>query len=186
MTRILVVFGTRPEAIKMAPVLLELHRRNGIKPILCVTGQHRGMLDEALAVFDIRPDYDLAIMRSGQTLADITTDVLVKLTPLLADLKPDRVVVHGDTTTTYAASLASFYCGIPVGHVQAGLRTGNLEAPWPEEFNRRSVDMFADLPWARTEAAADNLRRENAKAENIVVTGNTAVDAITSVPNGHE
>lgn len=181
MIRTIVVFGTRPEAIKMAPVVLELRRRAGIETIVCVTGQHRGMLDEALAAFDIRPDYDLAIMRPGQTIADITTDVLRKLTPLLTDLKPDRVIVHGDTTTTYAASIASFYHRIPVGHVEAGLRTGNLQAPWPEEFNRRSVDILADLLWAPTEAAAENLRREGATAENVIVTGNTAVDAIASV-----
>ena len=165
----------------MAPVVLSLRRRGGIETIMCVTGQHRAMLDEALAAFDLRPDYDLAIMRPGQTLADITTAVMTKLTPLLAKLHPDRVIVHGDTTTTYAASIASFYLGIPVGHIKAGLRTGNLMAPWPEEFNRRSVDLIADLLWAPTEAAADNLRREGAKPENIVVTGNTAVDAIASV-----
>lgn len=176
--RTLVVFGTRPEAIKMAPVVLELRRRQGIETIVCVTGQHRGLLDDALAAIGITPDYDLAIMRPGQTLADITANVLTKLTPLLAELKPDRVLVHGDTTTTYAASIASFYCGIPVGHVEAGLRTGNIMAPWPEEFNRRSVDLVADLLWAPTEAAAENLRHEGVKAQDIVVTGNTAVDAI--------
>jgi UDP-N-acetylglucosamine 2-epimerase (non-hydrolysing) len=181
MIRTLVVFGTRPEAIKMAPVVLELLQRPGIETIVCVTGQHRGLLDDALSAFEIRPDYDLAIMRPGQTLGDITSDVLAKLTPLLVELKPDRVLVHGDTTTTYAASIASFYCGIPVGHVEAGLRTGNLMAPWPEEFNRRSVDLVADLLWAPTEAAADNLRREGAKVDDIVITGNTAVDAIGAV-----
>ncbi len=165
----------------MAPVVLELLRRPRIETIVCVTGQHRGMLDEALAAFDIRPDHDLAIMRVGQSLADITTGVMTKLTPLLAELKPDRVIVHGDTTTTYAASVASFYHGIPIGHVEAGLRTGNMMAPWPEEFNRRSVDLLADMLWAPTEAAADNLRREGSKPENIIVTGNTAVDAIASV-----
>jgi UDP-N-acetylglucosamine 2-epimerase (non-hydrolysing) len=177
----LAVFGTRPEAIKMAPVVLELRRRTGIETIVCVTGQHRGMLNAALDVFDIRPEHDLAIMRPGQTLADITTCVLKNLTPLLTRLKPDRVLVHGDTTTTYAASVASFYLGVPVGHVEAGLRTGNLQAPWPEEFNRRTVDLVADLLWAPTDAAADNLRREGVRPENIVVTGNTAVDAIVSV-----
>lgn len=181
MTRILAVFGTRPEAIKMAPVVLELRRRAAFEAIVCVTGQHRGMLDEALAVFDIRPEHDLAIMRPGQSLADITTNVLIKLTPLLQKLKPDRVLVHGDTTTTYAATIASFYLGIPVGHVEAGLRTGNMYAPWPEEFNRRSVDLIADLLWAPTEAAAENLHREGARSQSIVVTGNTAVDAIAAV-----
>lgn len=165
----------------MAPVILELRRRRDIETIVCVTGQHRGMLDEALSAFDIRPDYDLAIMRPGQTIVDITTDVLGKLSPLLAKLTPDRVIVHGDTTTTFAASLASFYHRIPVGHVEAGLRTGNLQAPWPEEFNRRSVDILADLLWAPTEAAAENLRREGAAADDVFVTGNTAVDAIAMV-----
>ncbi len=165
----------------MAPVILELHQRMGIEAIVCVTGQHRGMLDEALAAFGIRPDYDLAIMRPGQTLADVTTDVINGLTPLLSSVKPDRVLVHGDTTTAYAASIASFYLGIPIGHVEAGLRTGNLHAPWPEEFNRRSVDLVADLLWAPTASAAANLRREGAKAENIIVTGNTGVDAISSI-----
>lgn len=180
-TRVLVVFGTRPETIKMAPVVLELRRRPGIETIVCVTGQHRTMLDEALAAFGIEPEHDLAIMRPGQTLADITTHVLTKLPPLLARLKPDRVLVHGDTTTTYAAAITGFYLGIPVGHVEAGLRTGNMHAPWPEEFNRRSVDMVADLLWAPTEMAAENLRREGASSANIVVTGNTAVDAIATI-----
>lgn len=181
MTRILAVLGTRPEAIKMAPVVLELRRRAAFEAIVCVTGQHRGMLDEALTAFDIRPEHDLAIMQPGQSLADITTNVLIKLTPLLQKLKPDRVLVHGDTTTTYAATIASFYLGIPVGHVEAGLRTGNMRAPWPEEFNRRSVDLVADLLWAPTETAAETLHREGAKSRSIVVTGNTAVDAIAAV-----
>jgi UDP-N-acetylglucosamine 2-epimerase len=181
MTRVLAVFGTRPETIKMAPVVLELRRRPGIETTVCVTGQHRDMLDDALRAFGIEPEHDLAIMRPGQTLADITTGVLTNFTPLLKKLEPDRVLVHGDTTTTYAAAIASFYGGIPVGHVEAGLRTGNMHAPWPEEFNRRSVDMVADLLWAPTEAAAENLRCEGAKPQSIVVTGNTAVDAIAAV-----
>ena len=179
--RILTVFGTRPEAIKMAPLVLELRQHKEIESIVAVTGQHRGMLDEALAVFGIKPEYDLAIMRPNQTLAEITADILAKLTPLLTRLRPDRVLVHGDTTTTYAATLASFYQGIPVGHVEAGLRTGNLRAPWPEEFNRRSVDMVADLLWAPTHAAAANLQREGARSNSVFVTGNTAVDAIVNV-----
>lgn len=165
----------------MAPVVLELRRRPGIETIVCVTGQHRALLDEALAAFAIEPEHDLAIMRSGQTLAEITTDVLSRLSPLLESLKPDRVLVHGDTTSSFAAALAAFYLGIPVGHVEAGLRTGNMYAPWPEEFNRRSVDMVSDLLWAPTESAADNLRGEGVRPNNIVVTGNTAVDAIVSV-----
>jgi UDP-N-acetylglucosamine 2-epimerase (non-hydrolysing) len=179
--RVVAIFGTRPETIKMAPVVIELRRRPGVQTTVCVTGQHRAMLDEALKAFAIEPEHDLAIMRPGQTLADITNGVLTNLTPLLAKLKPDRVLVQGDTTTTHAAALASFYLGIPVGHVEAGLRTGNLYAPWPEEFNRRGVDMVADLLWAPTEAAAQHLRREGARSENIFVTGNTAVDAIASV-----
>lgn len=181
MTRVLIVFGTRPEAIKMAPVVLELRRRSGIETIVCVTGQHRTLLDEALAAFGIEPQYDLAIMRSGQTLVEITTDVLSRLSPLLINLKPDRVLVHGDTTSSFAATLAAFYLGIPVGHVEAGLRTGNMYAPWPEELNRRSVDMMADLLWAPTESAANNLRGEGVRPNNITITGNTAVDAIASV-----
>ena len=139
MTKVLIVFGTRPETIKMAPVVLELRRRPCVETIVCVTGQHRTMLDEALAAFGIEPEHDLAIMRSAQTLADITAAVLGRLSPMLIELKPDRVLVHGDTTTTFAAALAAFYLGIPVGHVEAGLRTGNMQAPWPEEFNRRSI-----------------------------------------------
>ena len=181
MTRVLAVFGTRPEAIKMAPVLLELQSRPSIETIVCVTAQHREMLDEALRVFGIVPHYDLNIMRPAQMLAATTAAVLEGLTPLLVELKPAVVLVHGDTTTTFAASLASFYQGIPVGHVEAGLRTGNLAAPWPEEFNRRSVDMIADLLWAPTETAAQTLRREGAPAENVLVTGNTVVDAIAIV-----
>jgi UDP-N-acetylglucosamine 2-epimerase (non-hydrolysing) len=179
--RVAAIFGTRPETIKMAPVVLELRQRRGIETVVCVTGQHRGMLDDALAAFGIKPDYDLAIMRPGQTLADITTDVFTKLSPLLSTLKPSRVLVHGDTTTSYAAAVAAFYLGVLVGHVEAGLRTGNLHAPWPEEFNRRSVDMVADLLWAPTDAAAENLRREGVRPDHIVVTGNTAVDAIGSI-----
>lgn len=181
MPRVLVIFGTRPEAIKMAPVVLELRQRHGVETTVCVTGQHRGMLDEALAVFDIQPEHDLAIMRPKQSLADVTAGVLTGLTPLLTASRPDRILVHGDTTTTFASSLAGFYLGIPVGHVEAGLRTGNINAPWPEEFNRRSADLVADLLWAPTEAAAENLRREGVKPDRIIVTGNTAVDAILSV-----
>ncbi len=181
MTRVVIVFGTRPEAIKMAPVVLELRRRAGIEPLVFVTAQHRNMLDEALAVFGIKPDFDLDIMRPGQTLSQTTSAVLTGLSPLLADVKPARIIVHGDTTTTFSAALAGFYHGIPVGHVEAGLRTGNLAAPWPEEFNRRCVDIVADLLWAPTEGAATAMRREGAKADNVIVTGNTVVDALCIV-----
>ena len=179
--KILLVFGTRPEAIKMAPVVLELQRRPEIEPLVCVTAQHRNMLDEALAVFGIKPDFDLDIMRPGQTLSLTTSAVLTGLSPLLAKIKPARILVHGDTTTTFAAALAGFYHGIPVGHVEAGLRTGNLAAPWPEEFNRRCVDIVADLLWAPTQGAADAMLREGAQPENVIVTGNTVVDALCIV-----
>ncbi len=181
MMKILVIFGTRPEAIKMGPVVLELRRQANIQTIVCVTGQHRGLLDDALDAFGIKPDHDLDVMRPGQNLTDITTKVLASLRALLGALKPDRVLVHGDTTTTYASAVASFYEETPVGHVEAGLRTGNLKAPWPEEFNRRSVDMIADMLWAPTEVAANNLRQEGASEANIFVTGNTVVDAIVAV-----
>jgi UDP-N-acetylglucosamine 2-epimerase (non-hydrolysing) len=179
--RLMIVFGTRPEAIKMAPVVIEMRQRPEIETIVCVTGQHRGMLDEALNAFEIRPDHDLDIMKSGQTLSHTTTAVLQRLTPLINDLRPARVIVHGDTTTTLAATMAAFYEGVPVGHVEAGLRTGNLYAPWPEEFNRRVVDIVSDLLWAPTEGAAEALRGEGAALENIFVTGNTVVDALSIV-----
>ena len=178
MLRTLVVFGTRPEAIKMAPVVLELQSRAGIETKLCVTGQHREMLDEALAVFGLTPDFDLDIMRPGQTLADTTSSVLSRLSPILAEQKSHVMLVHGDTTTTFATGLAGFYQGVPVGHVEAGLRTGNLHAPWPEEFNRRSVDMFAELLWAPTEAAAKVLRAEGRAEADVLITGNTVLDAL--------
>ncbi len=181
MQKVLVVFGTRPETIKMAPVILELRRRPDVRTIVCVTGQHRDMLDDALKVFGIVPDHDLNIMRPGQTLAGMTSAILSQLTPVIEEVRPSRVLVHGDTTTTYAASVASFYLGTPVGHVEAGLRTGNMMAPWPEEFNRRSVDMFADLLWAPTERSARTLLDEGSPSANVLVTGNTVVDAILLV-----
>jgi UDP-N-acetylglucosamine 2-epimerase len=176
--KVMVIFGTRPEAIKMAPVVLTLREQPGIETIVCVTAQHREMLDDALDIFGIRPEFDLDIMRPGQTLASTTSAVLGGITPLLERIKPDRVLVHGDTTTTFAATVASFYCEVPVGHVEAGLRTGNLKAPWPEEFNRRVTDVIADLLWAPTECAAEALRREGARPENVKVTGNTVIDAL--------
>lgn len=162
----------------MAPVVLEMRQRSEVETIVCVTGQHRDMLDEALKVFDLRPDYDLNIMRSGQTLGDTTTAVLRNLEPLIHNLRPDRVLVQGDTTTALAASMAAFYAGVPIGHVEAGLRTGNLHAPWPEEFNRRVVDIVADLLWAPTDGAAQRLHSEGVPHENILVTGNTVIDAL--------
>lgn len=178
MLKVMVIFGTRPEAIKMAPVILALQRQPGVETIVCVTAQHRDMLDDALQIFGIRPEFDLNIMRSGQTLASATSAVLGGLTPLIQKVRPDRALVHGDTTTTFAATVACFYCGVPVGHVEAGLRTGNLQAPWPEEFNRRAVDIIADLLWAPTIGAAEALRREGAHPENVTVTGNTVIDAL--------
>lgn len=179
--RILSVFGTRPEAIKMAPVVLALAAAAGIESRVCVTGQHRAMLDQVLALFDIAPDYDLAVMQANQGLTDITTAVLKGLDPVLADLRPDRVLVHGDTTTSFAASLAAFYRRIPVGHVEAGLRTGNIYAPWPEEMNRRLADAIADLHFAPTECARANLLAEGAAADRVMVTGNTVIDALLRV-----
>ena len=181
MLKILVVFGTRPEAIKMAPVILALKQQQGIETIVCVTAQHREMLDSALDVFDLRADYDLDIMRPDQTLESMTSSVLSGLSNLIRAIRPDRVLIHGDTTTAFGAAVASFYCGVPVGHVEAGLRTGNLQAPWPEEFNRRAVDLIADLLWAPTDAAAAALSREGCISENIVVTGNTVIDALQLV-----
>lgn len=179
--KILVVFGTRPEAIKMAPVLDALLQNDRVDARLCVTAQHRHMLDQVLQLFDIRPHYDLDIMKSGQGLTHITSEVLVRLQPVLREFRPDRVLVHGDTTTTLAASLAAFYEQIPVGHVEAGLRTGNRYSPWPEEMNRKIATAIADLHFAPTPTARDNLRREGVGEEGIVVTGNTVIDALLAV-----
>ena len=165
----------------MAPVVLELRRRPEIETVVCVTGQHRDMLDDALRVFGIEPEFDLNIMRPKQLLSAVTSVVLDRLTQLIGDLKPSRVLVHGDTTTSYATALASFYQAVPVGHVEAGLRTDNILAPWPEEFNRRSVDMIADMLWAPTETAGLALQNEGACPENVHVTGNTVVDAINLI-----
>ncbi len=181
--RVLVVLGTRPEAIKMAPVILAFQNQPEIEAIVCVTAQHRQLLDEALAVFGICPHHDLDIMRTGQTLGQITAAVLNGLTPLINALCPARILVHGDTTTAFATALAGFYLNTPVGHVEAGLRTGKLDAPWPEEMNRRCVDILADLLWAPTEAAAATLLREGAKPGDVHVTGNTVVDALRLVTN---
>lgn len=154
MRKILSVIGTRPEAIKMAPVIRALDGAPDVQSLVCVTGQHRSMLDQVLALFRIVPDHDLDIMKPGQTLADITTAVLTGLTRLFAEIKPDRVLVHGDTTTAMAATLAAFYARIPVAHVEAGLRTGDLQQPWPEEMNRKVIDSMADLLFAPTASSA--------------------------------
>jgi len=178
MKTIMLVFGTRPEAIKMCPLIQELRTRKDIKTLCCVTGQHRQMLDQVLSAFHVTPDYDLAIMKDGQTLFDVTTRVMEELKNVLAEAKPDLVLVHGDTTTTFTAALTCFYMQIPVGHVEAGLRTYQLDSPFPEEFNRQTVGVVAKYHFAPTEQARQNLLRENKKPETIFVTGNTAIDAL--------
>ena len=181
MQKILIVFGTRPEAIKMAPVVKALQAADGIDARVCVTAQHRQMLDQVLALFDIAPEYDLNLMKPGQDLSDITSNVLLGLRGILAEWKPDRMLVHGDTTTTFAAALAAFYARIPVGHVEAGLRTGNPLSPWPEEMNRRLTGAITDLHFAPTDVARASLLREGVAAESIYVTGNTVIDALFDV-----
>lgn len=175
--KVMSVFGTRPEAIKMAPLVLELRRRRELESVVCVTAQHREMLDSVLDEFGIRPEHDLNIMKSGQTLADITSRVLQGLGPVLEQEKPGLVLVHGDTTTTFAAALAAFYARIPVGHVEAGLRTYDRWSPWPEEMNRRMTGQLASFHFAPTQRNAENLRRENVEG-GIWVTGNTVIDAL--------
>jgi UDP-N-acetylglucosamine 2-epimerase (non-hydrolysing) len=179
--KVLTVFGTRPEAIKMAPLVLHLQATAGVHSRVCVTAQHRQMLDQVLQLFEIRPDHDLDLMRPGQDLTSITSEILRSLKPVLEQERPDLVLVHGDTTTTFAATLAAFYQRIPVGHVEAGLRTGNLYSPWPEEANRRLTGALARLHFAPTPVSRDNLLRENVPAERIVVTGNTVIDALLRV-----
>jgi UDP-N-acetylglucosamine 2-epimerase (non-hydrolysing) len=179
--KILVVFGTRPEAIKMAPVVHRLKETPGLETHVCVTAQHREMLDQVLALFDIQPDFDLNIMKPGQDLTDITSNILLALRDILKDGGYDRLLVHGDTTTTMAASLAAFYAQVTVGHVEAGLRTGNIYAPWPEEMNRSIVGRIAQIHWAPTETARQALLAENVPDDQILVTGNTVIDALQDV-----
>ncbi|WP_166837711.1 non-hydrolyzing UDP-N-acetylglucosamine 2-epimerase [Rheinheimera pleomorphica] len=179
--KVLTVFGTRPEAIKMAPLVQQLAADPAFDARVCVTGQHRQMLDQVLDLFSITPDYDLAIMKAGQDLTDVTTAILQGLKPVLQQFKPDIVLVHGDTATTFAASLAAYYQQIPVGHVEAGLRTGNIYSPWPEEANRKLTGALAQLHFAPTKLSADNLRGEGVSASNIIVTGNTVIDALLQV-----
>lgn len=178
---VLSIFGTRPEAIKMAPVVKALEKAEGITSKVLVTAQHRQMLDQVLNLFDIQPDYDLDIMKANQDLYDVTSRILLGLREPLNDCKPDLVLVHGDTTTCFAAGLAAFYQGIPVGHVEAGLRTGNMRAPFPEEANRSLIGRIAQLHFAPTETAKANLLRENVDPRSIVVTGNTVIDALLDV-----
>ena len=175
----MLVFGTRPEAIKMCPLLNELKARpSEFETVVTVTGQHREMLDQVLRVFSVVPDHDLAIMKPGQTLFDVTCDVLLKLKAVLEEEGPDVVLVHGDTTTSFAAALACFYLHIPVGHVEAGLRTHDIYSPWPEEFNRQAVDTVTEYYFAPTEASKQNLLEEGKPADRIWVTGNTGIDAL--------
>ena len=179
MRKVMLVFGTRPEAIKMCPLALELKSRpEEFETVVCVTGQHREMLDQVLQVFGVLPDHDLAIMRPGQTLFDITSDVLLRIKAVLEEERPDCALVHGDTTTSFAAALAAFYLQIPVGHVEAGLRTRNLYSPWPEEFNRQTVDVISNWYFAPTETSRKNLLDEAKPDDRIFVTGNTGIDAL--------
>ncbi len=179
--KVLSVFGTRPEAIKMAPVIGALEREPGIQSLVCVTAQHRSMLDQVIQLFALRTDFDLNLMAANQGLTHITSAVLTGLEPILREVKPDRVLVHGDTTTTLAASLAAFYGNVPVGHVEAGLRTGNMRAPWPEEMNRKLADSLCDLHFAPTEGARANLVKEGVDPAGIHVTGNTVIDALLQI-----
>lgn len=178
MKTIMLVFGTRPEAIKMCPLVNELKRRPELKTIVCVTGQHRQMLDQVLEAFGVVPDYDLSIMKDKQTLFDITTNILNRIKEVLEQVRPDVVLVHGDTTTTFVTALACFYLQIPVGHVEAGLRTYNIFSPYPEEFNRQAVSIISQYNFAPTELSKQNLLREGKPESSIFVTGNTAIDAL--------
>lgn len=178
MRKIMLVFGTRPEAIKMCPLVNELKTRDNILTKVCVTGQHRQMLDQVLDIFHVNPDYDLSIMKEKQTLFDITANILNRIKSVLESEKPDVVLVHGDTTTTFVTALACYYLQIPIGHVEAGLRTYNIYSPYPEEFNREAVGIIAKYNFAPTEISKNNLIREGKSKESIFVTGNTAIDAL--------
>lgn len=178
MRKVMVVFGTRPEAIKMCPLVKELKTRKRLNTIVCVTGQHREMLDQVLTAFEIVPDYDLSIMKTKQTLFDVTINILEKMKVVLEEVKPDVVLVHGDTSTTFVTALACFYLQIPVGHVEAGLRTYNIYSPYPEEFNRQAVSIVSNYNFAPTEISKENLLKEGKDPSTIYVTGNTAIDAL--------
>ena len=178
MKKVLVIFGTRPEAIKMCPLVLELKKSEKLETLVCVTGQHREMLKQVLDIFKVVPDYDMAIMKKGQDLTDVTTAILTGMREILKKEKPDIVLVHGDTSTAFAASLAAFYQQIPVGHVEAGLRTYNMKSPYPEEFNRQAIGLTASLHFAPTQKAADALLKEGKNPEQIFITGNTGIDAL--------
>ena len=178
MKKIMLVFGTRPEAIKMCPLVRELKTRETVQTVVCVTGQHRQMLDQVLDAFQVTPDYDLSIMKEKQTLFDITTNILNRIKAVLEEVRPDVVLVHGDTSTTFVTALACFYLQIPVGHVEAGLRTYNIYSPYPEEFNRQAVGILSRYNFAPTELSRENLVREGKDPASIFVTGNTAIDAL--------
>ena len=183
MKKILLIFGTRPEAIKMCPLFLELKKREGLLPIVCITAQHRQMLDQVLDVFGITPDYDLDIMKSRQDLFDITSNVLIRIKKILETERPNLVLVHGDTSTAFAAALASFYLQIPIGHIEAGLRTYDVYNPYPEEFNRQSVDIMSSYFFAPTNISYSNLLKEGKSKERIFVTGNTVIDSMKYTVN---
>lgn len=178
MKKIMLVFGTRPEAIKMCPLVNELKKRKRIETLVCVTGQHRQMLDQVLETFDVIPDYDLSIMKDKQTLFDITTNILNRIKEVLEKVKPDVVLVHGDTSTTFVTALACFYLQIPIGHVEAGLRTYDIYSPYPEEFNRQAVSIISNYNFAPTEKSRENLIKEGKNPDSIWVTGNTVIDAL--------
>ena len=178
MKKVMLVFGTRPEAIKMCPLVNELKKRKKLQTVVCVTGQHRQMLDMVLEAFSVTPDYDLSIMKNKQTLFDVTTNILNRIKEVLEKERPDVVLVHGDTSTTFVTALACFYLQIPVGHVEAGLRTYNIYSPYPEEFNRQAVSIIGKFNFAPTELSKQNLLKEGKKSESIYVTGNTAIDAL--------
>ncbi|AMY06631.1 UDP-N-acetylglucosamine 2-epimerase (non-hydrolyzing) [Staphylococcus condimenti] len=180
MKKIMTVFGTRPEAIKMAPLVAQLKKESSLEAVVAVTAQHREMLDSVLETFDIHPDYDLNVMQAGQTLSDITSRVLKGLEAVIKAEKPDMILVHGDTMTTFASALAAFYNQVAIGHVEAGLRTWNKYSPYPEEMNRQMVSNLADIHFAPTAQAAENLLKENHSADSIVITGNTAIDAMST------
>ncbi len=184
--RILIIFGTRPEAIKMAPVVKAFQADDRFETKVCVTAQHRDMLDQVLALFEIKPEYDLDIMKQNQGLTGITCSILTGLEPILEAFSPDRILVHGDTSTTFAASLAAYYQKISVGHVEAGLRTHNIYSPWPEEANRKLTGTLTDLHFSPTSTARDNLLRENVSEQSIIVTGNTVIDALCHVQEAIE
>ncbi len=176
--KVMLVFGTRPEAIKMCPLVKELKTRESLETLVCVTGQHRQMLDQVLQAFDVEPDYDLSIMKDKQTLFDVTINILTKIKEVLEEVKPSVVLVHGDTSTTFATALACFYLQVPVGHVEAGLRTYNIYSPYPEEFNRQAVGIVSQFNFSPTELSKENLLREGKDPSTIYVTGNTAIDAL--------